>query len=244
MRAALARTVPAPMRAWIRPPLQRLRRARPLGGVQFGSLRRLEPFSRAFGRDRGLCVDRYYIEAFLAANADTVRGRVLEIGDDRYTRRFGGARVSSSEVLHVTDGNPKATIVADLSDAPQLEPESFDCVICTQTLPFIYDVRAAVATLRRILRPGGAVLATLPGISQISRYDMERWGDYWRFTSLSARRLFEEAFAPAHVAVEAYGNVLAAIAFLHGLAAEELEAAELDRRDPDYELVIAVRACG
>ena len=186
-------------------------------------------------------MDRYYIEAFLARHAGDIRGRVLEVAEDTYTRRFGGERVMQSDVLHVWPDNPRATIIADLTHADHIPSESFDCVILTQTLQFIYDVRAAARTLYRILRPGG-VLATFPGICQIIRYDMDRWGDYWRLTSLAARRLFEEALPPAGVRVEAYGNVLAAIAFLHGLGAEELRREELDHRDPDYEVSITVRA--
>jgi hypothetical protein len=71
---------------------------------------------------------------------------------------------------------------------------------------------------------------------------MNRWGDYWRFTSLSARRLFEEAFPASSVTVNAYGNVLAAIAFLHGLTVQELRPAELDVSDPDYEVLITIEA--
>jgi hypothetical protein len=71
---------------------------------------------------------------------------------------------------------------------------------------------------------------------------MDRWGDFWRFTSLSARRLFEENFSAEDVTVHAYGNVFAAIAFLEGLALEELKPEELDHSDRDYELLIAVRA--
>jgi SAM-dependent methyltransferase len=190
--------------------------------VRFGDLRRLKPISRVFGFDRGLCIDRYYIENFLAKHAEDIRGHVLEIGDDTYTRRFGGDRVARSDVLHVQEGNPKATIVADLTCADSIPSDTFDCIIFTQTLQFIYDVRAAIRHLYRILKPGGVLLATFPGISQISRYDMDRWGDYWRFTTLSARRLFEEVFPPGNVTVRAYGNVLAAVAFLHGLSAEEL----------------------
>ncbi|MDT7947006.1 MAG: methyltransferase domain-containing protein [Thermoflexus sp.] len=167
---------------------------------------------------------------------------MLEIGDDTYTRRFGGDRVARSDVLHVQEGNPKATIVADLTCADSIPSDTFDCIIFTQTLHVIYDVRAAIRHLHRILKPGGVLLATFPGISQINRYDMDRWGDYWRFTTLSARRLFEEVFPPGNVTVRAYGNVLAAVAFLHGLSAEELRREELDYHDPDYELIITVRA--
>ena len=109
-------------------------------------------------------------------------------------------------------------------------------------LQHIYDTHAAVQSLQGMLTPGGVVLATLPGISQISRYDMERWGDYWRFTTRSTRRLFEEAFDPGAIEVEAHGNVLTATALLQGLAAEELAAEELDHCDPDYQLIITVRA--
>jgi SAM-dependent methyltransferase len=211
--------------------------------VNFGSLRRVAPVSRLLGRDRGLPIDRYYIERFLTVNADQIRGHVLEIDDDRYTRTFGGNRVTRSDVLHVHPGNPRATIVADLTCAENRIPsDQFDSILLTQTLPFIYDIHAVVRTLHRILKPGGIVLATVGGITQISRRDMERWGHYWSFTTLSARLLFEEAFPAANVQVDSFGNVLAATAFLHGLAAEDLRPAELDHRDPDYEFLITVRA--
>ena len=71
---------------------------------------------------------------------------------------------------------------------------------------------------------------------------MDHWGDYWRFTTLSARLLLEETFGKENVSVEAHGNVLTAIAFLHGLATKELKKEEFDYHDPDYEVTIAVRA--
>ena len=132
--------------------------------------------------------------------------------------------------------------MADLTHADHVPSESFDCIVFTQTLQFIYDMKAAVHTLHRILRPGGVVLATVPGISQISRFDMEQWGDYWRFTSLSLHRVFSEAFPVEGLKVDACGNVLSAMSFLLGLSAEELTERELDHRDPDYELLITLRA--
>jgi SAM-dependent methyltransferase len=211
--------------------------------VRFGTLRRLTPVSRRFGWDRGgLPVDRYYIERFLQEHAGDIAGHVLEVRDDAYTRKFGGGRATRVDVLHPTTDNEKATIVADLTSADHVPGDTFDCIVLTQVLPFIPDIQAAVRTLHRILRPGGVVLATMPGISQIVRYDMERWGDYWRFTAQSARRLFEEVFPREDVQVETHGNVLAAVAFLHGVAAEELSPEELDAHDPDFEVTVAVRA--
>jgi SAM-dependent methyltransferase len=213
-----------------------------LAAVRWGTLRRVTPVSRIFGFDRGQPIDRYYIEQFLQQHQQDIQGRVLEIGDATYTHRFGGARVSQADVLHATPDNPQATLIGDLATGAGLPVETFDCVILTQTLLCIYDVKQALTHLYRILKPQGVVLATVPGISQISRYDLERWGDYWRFTSLAARRLFQEVFPEEHITVATYGNVLAAVAFLHGLAAHELQPQELAYHDPDYEVTIGIRA--
>jgi SAM-dependent methyltransferase len=236
------RIIPFRVRRWLRTQQRNLTRWPPVSWVRFGNLRRVTPVSRVFGFDRGHCIDRYYIENFLTRYAEDIHGRVLEVADDRYTTRFGGNRVTKSDVLYVQQGNPRATIVADLSSDNEIPSDSFDCIILTQTLQFIYDVRRAILTLYRILKPGGVLLATLHGISQISRYDMERWGEYWRFTTCSARKIFEEAFPAANVSVEAHGNVLAANAFLQGLAVEDVRQEQLDYCDPDYEVLITVRA--
>jgi ubiquinone/menaquinone biosynthesis C-methylase UbiE len=143
----------------------------------------------------------------------------------------------------VTAGNPQATIVADLTQADHLPGGRFDCIICTQTLQMIYDVRTALHHLHRLLAPGGVLLATTAGIARTGRREgIDAWGEYWHLTTQSARRLFDEVFPPEAVQVSVYGNVLAAIAFLHGLAAEELRRDELDYSDPDYEVVIGILA--
>lgn len=227
-----------PVRRWI---LRRTRRP-PVGDVSWGQLRRTEPISRRWGGDRGLPVDRHFIESFLGSCASDIHGRVLEVGGDRYTRRFGGERVERAEIVHAPPGHPRATFVADFSDAPELPSAAFDCVICTQTLQLIPDLGAAVSTLHRILKPGGTVLATLPGISQVWVDSEQRWQDFWRFTTHSARWLFARSFGASAVSVRAYGNVLVAVAFLQGLATEELEPEELAETDPRYQLLVAVRA--
>ena len=102
------------------------RRACTLIPVRFGSLRRISPVSRKFGYDRGQPIDRYYIERFLGANADVIRGRVLEVGDSGYTRRFGRTRVTRSEVLNIEVGHPQTTIVGDLARADNIPSDSFD----------------------------------------------------------------------------------------------------------------------
>jgi SAM-dependent methyltransferase len=146
-------------------------------------------------------------------------------------------------VLHIVTGSPQATIVADLTRADDVPSESFDCIVCIQTLQMIVDVEAALRHLARMLCPGGALLSTGSGINRICRREgTDPWGEYWRFTTQSARHLFGRAFPPANVRAVAYGNVLAAVAFLHGLAAEELTRDELDYEDADFEVLVAVRA--
>jgi SAM-dependent methyltransferase len=211
------------------------------GAVRFGHLRRTRPINRHWGWERGQPVDRFYIERFLARHAGDVRGRVLEAGDDAYTRRFGGGRVTRRDVLHVHAGDPAATVVADLASADHVPSDAFDCIILTQTLHLVYDVRAAMRTLHRILRPGGTLLATAPGISQTTD-DSWRESWYWALTAPSMRRLALECFPADRVEVESHGNVLAAVAFLHGLAREELRPAELAAADGDFPVVVALRA--
>jgi len=211
--------------------------------IDLGDLRRVTPIDSGFGLSRGKPVDRHYIENFLARHAGDVRGRVLEVGDDAYTHDYGGARVSRSDILHADDSNPRATLIGDLADSGnELPSASFDCFICTQTLTYIFDVQRAVATIHRLLRPGGVLLATVPGISQMSPYDRDRWGEYWRFTAQSLGRLLGESFGSDRVEVEAHGNVLAATAFLQGLCVDDLSQSELDHRDQRYQMLIAGRA--
>ncbi len=217
-----------------------------IGRVRFGSLRRVRPIGPVFGLQRGhdleQCIDRYYIRAFLTRHADDIHGHVLEVADTLYTQRFGGTRVAHADILHAPPGHPEATIVADLTDADHVPSNTFDCIILTQTLQYIYEVRQAIQTLYRVLRPGGVLLVTCPGISQMSPNDRTQWGEYWRFTSMSLTRLLTACFPADQVQVQAYGNVLTAIGFLHGLLLSELPPGALMYHDPDYELLITGRA--
>ncbi|MDR2147155.1 MAG: class I SAM-dependent methyltransferase [Tannerella sp.] len=210
--------------------------------VTFEDSLRIKPISSQFGFDRGTPIDRYYIEKFLQKHAPQIKGNVLEISESTYSIKFGN-QITSFEILHFDDSNRKATIIGDLTDTTTLPENKIDCFICTQTFNFIYEVRKAIAGSYHLLKSGGVLLATVSGLSQISRYDMDRWGDYWRFTDISAKRLFEECFGNANVEIETFGNVLAAKAFLDGLAVEDLpESTLLDAVDKDYQITIGIKA--
>ena len=221
--------------------LRRIRGLPQPGRVVFGDLRRTAPISREFGVDRGGPIDRYYIERFLGHHAPDVQGRVLEFGDDAYTIRFGGANVVRGDIWHVHDRNPRATIVGDLVSPPSVAGNAFDCIICTQTLQYLSDPAAGIATLRHMLKPGGVLLATMPGISPVAT--RSEWGPtwYWAFTAVGVERLLRAGFGDGTFSVVTYGNVLAAVAFLHGLSPADTSDDELNETDPDYPVTIAAR---
>lgn len=208
--------------------------------VDWCNLRSVKPISRGFGFKRGTPVDRVYIEDFLSKNKENIQGTVLEIADSTYSKKFG-TNVSKYEILHIED-KEGVTIVSDLSKPETLPENAVDCFICTQTLNFIYPFKDAIVSIHRILKPGGIALVTVSGISQISRYDADRWGDYWRFNTMSMKRAFSEVFGEKNVIVDYYGNVLTATAILQGISAEELKYDELMYKDKDYQVTITVMA--
>ena len=209
--------------------------------LRLGRIGATRPLSAWSGFDRGLPIDRYYIERFLAQHKADIRGRVLEAGDDGYSRRFAGGPIDRQDVLNIDLGRPATTIAGDLADPGTLPEGAFDCVLLTQTLQYVFDVPAALANIRRSLRPGGVALLTFPGIAPISPDD---WRDhfYWRFTAPSVERLLAGAFDPGKVEVFPFGNMYAATAFLHAAAAQEVETKKLQPVMPDYAIVIAARA--
>jgi peptidoglycan/xylan/chitin deacetylase (PgdA/CDA1 family)/SAM-dependent methyltransferase len=207
----------------------------------WGDLRRTNPVSRDWGYDRGVPIDRRYIEAFLAAHSSDVQGVVLEVQEDDFTLAFGGPRVTAHDVLDIDPSNERATVLADLRAAPQIPSQAFDCIILTQTVHVLDDMAAALGECYRLLKPGGVVLATFPSASRVC-LEYGPHGDLWRMTPAGARALFQSAFAPSDATYDAFGNVLTNTAFLHGLGCRELTDAEFETRDPYFPLLTGVRA--
>jgi glycosyltransferase involved in cell wall biosynthesis/SAM-dependent methyltransferase len=213
----------------------------PLSKVSTGDFDRLTPFSKQFGFDRGGAIDRYYIENFLKKEAGSISGRVLEIGDNAYTLLYGQKKVTQSDILHVDEKNPSATFIGDISHAPQIPDNIFDCIILTQTLHLIYDFREALKTCHRILKPGGTLLLTVPGITPI---DQDEWNStwYWSFTDKAFKPLMNETFPGANTEVQSFGNVFVASAFLYGMGLPEVPKEKLDYSDPYFQVIITVKA--
>ncbi|KAA5544217.1 glycosyltransferase [Adhaeribacter rhizoryzae] len=208
--------------------------------INKGDFDRTMPFSIRYGFDRGGAIDRYYIENFLQQQANCIKGNVLEIGDNEYTMRYGGKKVSKSDIFHVNADNPKATIIGDLSNAPHVPDNSYDCIIMTQTLQFIYDFKGALQTCYRILKPGGTLLLTVPGISQIEYGELEEsW--FWSFTRPAMQKAMTEIFPVPNVEVQNFGNVFVATALLYGMGLPEIKKEQMDFTDPHYQVIITVK---
>jgi SAM-dependent methyltransferase len=200
------------------------------------------PVSRLYGLDRGRAIDRYYIEAFLEREKAAVRGVCLELLTNDYTLRFGGYNVTRSEILDIDRRNPHATIYADLRDLrPVLKDGVFDCIILTQTLQFIDDCEAGLNECRRILKDNGVMLATIPTLSRLD-VASGRDADFWRFTPAGARYLFSRVFGEQNIQVEGYGNVITGLGFWLGLAQRDLSRAAFKDNDPDFPILVSVKA--
>lgn len=195
------------------------------------------PISKIFGIDRGMPIDRYYIEGFLRDNSCYIHGTVLEVSERKYTEKYG-TEVKESYITHVCDSSAENSMIVNLETGEGVVEGIADCFILTQTLNFIFDVREAARNIVKCLKAGGVALVTVSGITQISRYDMERWGHYWNFTTASVKKLFEGCSDVESLEVNTYGNAKSAVSGLYGLAVEDMEPEDLAYRDDDYQQII------
>lgn len=198
-----------------------------------------EPISRVFGLDRGKAIDRVYIENFLENYKEHIKGKVLEIAENTYTLKYGEGRVKESCILHV-NGTGKNVIKGNLETGEGIEDDSFDTMIITQTLMFLFDVHSAVNHIYYALKRGGTALLTVAGISQVSRYDDSRWGHYIGFYETGIRKLCCGFFGEENVEISVYGNVKTATAMLYGLCSEDLHPGDFAVHDKDYPVIIGL----
>ena len=203
---------------------------------RWGNLRRVEPFSRVFGFDRGTPVDRFYMHHFLEGNRPVITGRVLEVQVSSYTRTYGQA----VETAHTVDINPEwhATFTCDLADAAQIPSDTYDCFLASNTLQHVEDLPAVLRTMLRVVKPGGYVLASAPTLLPL----IPDGDDMWRLSPEGWRRMLAREWPGCEIAVEGHGNCLAAIAAMLGLALEELSDDELSPNDPRYPVLVTIKA--
>lgn len=209
--------------------------------VRWGNLRTLKPVSELFGGDRGKPIDRYYIEKFLQENSRFIKGAVLEILDDTYTKKYGNKKVTTSNILDIDTKNKKANIYADLRNSAKLPKDKYDCIILTQTLHEIDDSMAVLSSIHKMLKSNGVLLCTVPSVSRID-FSASEENDFWRFTKTGVYYLFKHFFKEENIYLKSYGNVLTCISFLEGISMQELTKKELDYLDENFPMTICIKA--
>lgn len=203
---------------------------------------RLQPISELVGVDRGQPIDRYFIERFMTENAERIRGAVLEVKDRDYTVKFGGPKVTRSEVLDLNRENTAATIYGDIRDLKEIADDTFDCFILTQVLQYVDDLDAAVRESRRVIKSGGCLLVTVPTVGKLDGQEDNVEGHFWRLTEDSARYVFYRHFAADRVKVASWGNVLLGAGFLQGMCVEDMPRRAMEKFDARFTCGVMVMA--
>jgi hypothetical protein len=97
-------------------------------------------------------------------------------------------------------------------------------------------VEACLEQALRVVKRGGVVLATSAAFVPLT----PDCPDYWHLSADGWREIVNRIWPGHAVSVEAHGNCLAATAAMLGLAAEELDEAELEVRDPRYPVLVTL----
>lgn len=131
-------------------------------------------------------LERWLREEAARAAARETRPRLLDVGSGAkpYEPFF---RDAVAEYVGLDVANPAADLEGTVEDIPAADG-SFDIVLCTQTLEHANDPGRAVRELRRVVAPGGRVLASTHGV-QVYHPNPD---DFWRWTHAGLERLFRE----------------------------------------------------
>lgn len=197
--------------------------------------------SRDWGYRRGTPIGRKYIECFLETNRQFIRGDILEVAETTYSEQFSDqTNVHSMTAIHVND--VEGCRKANLETGEGLGIEEFDTMIITQTLAYIYDLKAAVHNIYNALRSKGNCFITVTDIGHMGENESEKYGCYWGFHRLGITKLFAEIFGEENVCSAVYGNIKTVTAQLYGLAAEDIPEEYLYVNDDNYPMIIGIRA--
>lgn len=149
----------------------------------------------------------YYLDRLLlwngvAAAAPALRGRMLDVGcgdrpyapllkniESYWGIEHPGAVMNVESALRVSFKRLQGIVsaFADASEIPFVE-NSFDSVLCTEVLEHVPDPGIVLKEIRRVLRPGGAAVFTVPFVGELHQVPY----DFWRFTPYGLKKLFQD----------------------------------------------------
>jgi len=90
-----------------------------------------------------------------------------------------GVEINPVLVEAARETYPEATFVASAMEESDLEPGSFDGLYCSEVIEHAPDNNAFVSTLVRMLKPGGVMFLTTPGLHEyVGKGDPSGWRDF------------------------------------------------------------------
>ena len=159
------------------------------------SLRRNREALEAWGTKTGF--RRFFSPAALALDASLrphlrryVTGQVLDAGCGHRPYQIMIERLASGyDSLDIEERAGPVTIRADLQRMPEVPSDRYDVVLCSEVLEHLPKPDRAIGELRRVLKPQGTLILTVPFLSRLH----EEPCDYFRFTEHGLRRLLADA---------------------------------------------------
>lgn len=127
----------------------------------------------------------------IAKAANSVHGALLDVGCGVKPYRDVFTQVTQYCGLELDSANNRQLKQADIYYDGHFFPlsdASFDAVLCNQVLEHVFNQENFVAELRRVLRPGGILILTVPFLWP----EHEQPNDCLRYTSFGLRNLLEQ----------------------------------------------------
>ena len=132
--------------------------------------------------------DRYLLKKQIKELSHFIKGRILDIGSGpnggRYKKYFSQHDYITLDIN--PDYNPD--IVGSALKIPAAD-DSFYGVVCFQVLDDLKNPAQAIKEMRRVLKPGGYGILSVPQSSELH----DEPHDYWRFTKYGISALLSEA---------------------------------------------------
>lgn len=135
-------------------------------------------------------------------------GRFLDLGCG--STPFWSAvvgQVARYDAVDLWPRSDKVTFVGDVQALEMVQEASYDSAICIEVLEHVPEPGHAVASMARILKPGGVVVISVPHLSRL--HDLPH--DYFRYTEYGLRYLLQKAGLEV-ISLQAKGGLLTFLA--------------------------------
>jgi SAM-dependent methyltransferase len=191
----------------------------------------------------GRTIYRFLFDSVIESHIHSLRGSVLDLGANRhspYYRFFSHEAHVTASNYFVKDG---VDTVIDISKKFPLGDGIFDSVLCFNTLYIPADRQAPLSEMRRVLKPGGQLILSMPFIAN----EMPEPTDYCRlsyqgleyelnkagFSAITVIRFGERCTSAAYLLHPLYFfNTIRLVAYGLALLGDKLLPASVKRNHP------------